>query len=87
MAMAQETIDNPAKFGALRSPVTKPLFSSIEEATHLLQDAVNATQQHHDMITHHRDLLGHAITSLTLHQAVASHRGESNATTHPTCTN
>jgi hypothetical protein len=28
------------------------------------------------MITHHRDLLGHAITSLTLHQAVASHRGE-----------
>ena len=76
MAMAQETLDDPDKFGALRPSVTKPLFSLIEEATHLLQEAITTTQQHHETITHHRGLLGHAITSLTLHQAVATHRGE-----------
>ena len=74
--MAQETLDNPDKFGALPPLVTKPLFASIEEATHLLQETITATRQHHDTITHHRELLGHAITSLTIHQAVATHRGE-----------
>jgi hypothetical protein len=73
--MAQETYNQP-KFGVLPPVITKPLYASIEEATHLLQDAISATQQHHDLVTYHRDLLGHAITSLTLHQAVASHRGE-----------
>jgi hypothetical protein len=64
MAMAQETLDNPPKFGALPPIVTKPIFSSIEETTRLLQDAVTAAQQHHDTVTYHRDLLGHALRSL-----------------------
>jgi hypothetical protein len=89
LAMAQETFDDPPKFGALPPPITKPLYASIEEATRLLQDAVNAAQQHHDTVTYHRDLLGHAITSLTLHHAVAAPKATSNpsnVTTHPTFT-
>ena len=76
LAMAQETLENPDKFGALPPLVTKPLFASIEEATHLLQETITATRQQHDTITHHRELLGHAITALTIHQPIATHRGE-----------
>ena len=46
LAMAQETYDNQPKFGVLPPVITKPHYASIEEAAHLLQDAVSATQQH-----------------------------------------
>ena len=74
ISMAQETYDAQPKFSALPPDITTPLFASIEEATHLLQDAVSTAQGHYGMITHHRSLLGHAITSLTLHPSVAMHR-------------
>jgi hypothetical protein len=75
MAMAQETYDAQPKFNALPPDITTPLYASIEEATHLLhQDVVSTAQTHFEMVTHHRDLLGHAITSLTLQPSVALHR-------------
>ena len=73
-AQPKETYDAQPKFSALPPDITSPLFASIEEATHLLQDAVSTAQGHCGMITHHRNLLGHAITSLTLHPSVAMHR-------------
>jgi hypothetical protein len=74
ISMDQETYDAQPKFSALPPDITTPHFASIEEATHLLQEAVSTAQGHYAMITHRRSLLGHAITSLTLHPSVAIHR-------------
>jgi hypothetical protein len=72
--MAKETYDAQPEFSALPPDITTPLFASIEETTLLLQDAFSTAQGHYEMITHHRGLLGHAITSLTLQLSVALHR-------------
>ena len=74
LSMAKETYDSAPKFDALPPDITKPLFASIEEATQLLQDTVSTAHEHSDMIMHHRTLLGHVITSLTLYPSIAMHR-------------
>ena len=74
LSMAKETYDSAPKFDALPPDITTPLSASIEEGTHLLQDAVSTAQGHSELILHHRTLLGHAITSLTLCPSVAIHR-------------
>ena len=72
--MAKETYHAAPKFDALPPDITTHLFASIEEATHLLQDALSTAHGHSELILHHRTLLGHAITSLNLYPSVAMHR-------------
>ena len=74
LSMARETFESAPKFDALPPDITKPLFASIEEATQLLQDTVSTAHEHSEMINHHRTLLGHVITSLTLYPSIALHR-------------
>ena len=74
LSMSREIFESSPKFEALPPDITKPLFASIEEATQLLQDTVITAHEHSEMINHHRALLGHVITSLTLYPSIALHR-------------